>query len=246
MSLNWRDAIGMDDISMPVEHTCSVCGKPEGRKYKPPKETDYVCSTCVQHSLQAGRSRGKSTNGLDPLDFKQGYIRALFLGDERWINCIIKYWMIVPGSPKNSRHTKLDLALKEKLADQIHPDTYWQRKAYYEAWLNAKCCADDCVRYCDECHGIKFEPVPYRLAKEFDADVRRFMEKYQRFWLKSEQDKALRRDYDNQRKISNRKNNDGSVRVRGRTGTKGFGLPGEQAQTAGNPFEGQEEMFLRP
>ena len=221
---------------MAVEHTCSVCGKPERGKYNPPGETEYVCSTCVQHSLPAG---------LEPLDFKRGYIRALFLGDERWLTAINKYAMIVPGNPKNPRHIKQDLALKEKLTDQVHPDTYQERRAYFKAWLNAKCCADDCDRYCDECHGIKFEPVPYRLAKEFDPDVRRFMEKYQRFWLKSEQDKALRGEYDNQREISNRKNNDGIVRVRGRKGSEGFGLPGEQTKITGNPFEGQEEMFLR-
>ena len=51
------------------------------------------------------------------LDFKRGYIRALFLEDERWIDCITKYWMIVPGDPKNQRHIARDLALKEKLAD---------------------------------------------------------------------------------------------------------------------------------
>jgi len=133
----------------------------------------------------------------DTLEFKRGYIRALFLGDERWISAITKYAMIVPGNPKSQTVIAHDIALKNELADQVHPDTYQQRKAYYEAWLNAKCCADDCDKYCDECHGYKkhgisFKPVPYRLSKDFDPDVRRFMEKYQRFWLKSEEDKALK------------------------------------------------------
>jgi len=234
---------------MAVEYTCSLCGKPEGGKYIPPEDTDYICSACVQHSLN--KSGAKSTHRFDPLDFKRGYIRALFLGDERWITAITKYAMIVPGDPKNQRCIKQDLALKEKLADQIHPDTYQERKAYYEAWLNAKCCADGCDKYCDECHGIKFKPVPYRLSKEFDPDVRRFMEKYQRFWLTSEQGKALKIFNkgvinDDCREFSNRKIHDGTVRVRGGESGEGFGLPGEQAQTAGDPFEGQEEMFLRP
>jgi len=236
------------------EATCKLCGKPEGRRYKPPKHTEYVCSICVQHSLN--KSGGKSTHRFDPLDFKRGYIRALFLEDERWITCIEKYWMIIPGNPKNQRHRDRDLAFKEKLSDQIHPDTYDDRRAYFKAWLDAKCCADDCDKYCDECpsylkHGITFAPVPYRLSREFDIDVRRFMEKYQRFWLTSEKDKALKEMkggvfYDNKREILDGKDNDGPVRVRGREGDKGFGLPGEQTQIAGDPFKGQEEMFLRP
>jgi hypothetical protein len=214
--------------------------------YRPPENTDYICGTCVQNSLGTRRFKEGVTIRCAPLDFKRGYIRALFLGDERWINCISKYWMIIPGNPKNPRHIKQDLALKEKLADQIHPDTYQQRKVYFQAWLNAKCCADDCNRYCDECHGIKFESVPYRLAKKFDVDVRRFMERYQRFWLKSEQDKAIGElKHDNQRKVSNRKEHDGPLRIRGRESSERFGLFSQQAQIAGNPFEGQEEMFLR-
>lgn len=219
---------------------CLYCGKPEPR-YKPSKGVDFICGTCVQ-SFVGVRS--------EPLDFKRGYIRALFLEDERWITCIEKYWMIIPGNPKNQRHRDRDWAFKEKLADQVHPDTYEDRLAYFQAWLNAKCCADDCDKYCDQCHGIKFDPVPYRLSKEFDIDVRRFMEKYQRFWLKSEQDKALEIFKegvinDNKREISDGKDNDGPVRIRGRKSDKGFGLPGEQAKTAGDPFKGQEEMFLR-
>ena len=229
---------------MEAEQACTVCGEPErpkspqGRMYRPPENTDYICGTCVQKDVGMG--------GIDALDFKRGYIRALFLWDERWINSISKYWMIIPGNPLNPRHIKKDLALKERLADQVHPDTYQQRKVYFQAWLNAKCCADDCDQYCDECHGIKFESVPYRLAKGFDADARRFMGKYHRFWLKSEQDKAIRElKHDNQRKVSNRKDHDVIVRVRGGESPERSGLFSEQAQITGNPFEGQEEMFLR-
>jgi hypothetical protein len=199
---------------------------------------------------QLGRNK-KPAHQFDHVDFKRGYIRALFLEDERWTTALTKYSMIVPGNPKSQAVIARDIALKNELADQIHPDTYQGRKAYFKAWLNAKCCADDCDRYCDECHGIKFDQVPYRLAKVFDSDVRRFMEKYQRFWLTSEQDKALKIFKkgvvnDDSREFSNRKIHDGTVRVRGGESGEGFRLPGEQAQTAGDPFEGQEEMFLRP
>jgi len=157
--------------------------------------------------------------------------------------------MIVPGIRTNRIDDKRDIALKEKLADQIHPDTYLQRKDYYEAWLNAKCCADDCDRYCDECHGIKFSPVPYRISKPFDQDVRRFIEKYQRFWLKSEQEKALkdlRGEYDYIRKVYDRKNDDSIMWIRQQSSRTGSGLSCEQEKVASNPFEGQEKVFLRP
>ena len=228
-----------------MEKRCLYCNQEDGglqkNKYRPGVDVDFVCSSCM--------ARLPSLSSIDPVDFKRAYIRALFLEDERWINCITKYHMIVPGIRTNRIDDKRDIALKEKLADQIHPDTYLQRKDYYEAWLNAKCCADDCDRYCDECHGIKFSPVPYRISKPFDQDVRRFIEKYQRFWLKSEQEKALkdlRGEYDDKREISDRKDNDDIMWIRGDKSREGFGLSGQQEKVTGNPFEGQEEMFLRP
>jgi hypothetical protein len=186
---------------------------------------------------------------MSPVDFKRAYIRALFLEDERWTNYITKYCMIVPGNRLNRIDNKRDLELKERLAEQIHPDTYLQRKDYHEAWLKAKCCADDCDRIGCKCHGIKINPVPYRISKPFDLDVRRFVEKYTRFWLKSEQEKAfkdLRGKYDNKREVSDSKDNDELIWIRGREGRAGSGLSREQEKIASNPFEGQEEMFLRP
>ena len=179
------------------------------------------------------------------LDFKRGYIRALFLEDEKWIKCISKFHMIVKGDPLKKLDRKRDLKMKEQLSDQIHPDTFEQRRDYLFFWQKAECCADDCSKYCDECiHGIKFESVP---LKGFDPDVKRFIDKYQRFWLKSEEEKALkdiRRLNGISRKISDRKVSDDIIRVRGRQGGTGFGLHGKQAQITGNSFEGQEEMFL--
>jgi hypothetical protein len=183
-----------------------------------------------------------------PLDFKRGYIRALFLEDERWATCIEKYWMIVPGSRLNKLENKRDLALKEKLADQVHPDTYLERKAYYEAWVNAKCCADDCDRYCDDCHGIKFERVPVSIAKPFDPDVRRFMERYHRFWITSEQDKALKIMkgdivHGDGREVFDQADSNDVIWDGER---KGFGRPCQRKEDSSNPYQTQKESFLWP
>ena len=185
---------------------------------------------------------------MTPLDFKRGYIRALFLEDVRWINCITKFWMIVQGNRLNRLNKRQDLALKEKLTDQIHPDTYQQRKAYYEAWLKAICCADDCDRYCDECHGIKFEPVPSSIAKPFDKDVRRFIEKYQRFWLTSEQEKALKIIgggvvYGDGREVFDQADSNDTVWDGER---KGFGRSCKHEEDSSNPYQTQQESFLWP
>jgi hypothetical protein len=185
---------------------------------------------------------------LSAVDFKRGYIRALFLEDERWINCIIKYWMIVPGRRLNKLDNRRDLALKEKLADQVHPDTYQQRKAYYDAWLNAKCCADDCGRYCDECHGIKFDPVPSCISKPFDPDVRRNIKKYQRYWLKSEQDKALKNMrggvvHGDGREVFDQTDSNDVVWDGER---KGFGRSCQREEDSSNPYQKQKESFLWP
>ena len=125
---------------MAVENTCSVCGKPEGEEYKPTKDIEYVCSTCVQCSINVPqdhedqkRRRKQPTHQFDPVDFKRGYIRALFLEDERWITALTKYSMIVPGNSKSQAVMARDIALKNELADQIHPDTYQQRKEYFKA-----------------------------------------------------------------------------------------------------------------
>jgi len=154
--------------------------------------------------------------------------------------------MIVPGNPKSEAVIERDIALKNELADQIHPYTYQERKAYLKVWLGAKCCADDCDRYCDECHGVRFHPVPHRIAKEFDVDIRRFMEKYQRFWLTSEQDQALKymrggAFYEDGRGISNQADSNDSVWDGER---KGIGRSGQLKEDSGNPYQKQKESFL--
>jgi hypothetical protein len=154
--------------------------------------------------------------------------------------------MIVSGRRINKLDYRCDLALKEKLAEQVQPDTFSQRKAYYEAWVNAKCCADDCDRYCDECHGIRFEQVPSRIAKPFDKDVKRFIEKYQRFWLTSEQDKALKNMrgglvYGDGREIFNQADSDDAIWNGER---RGPGRSGECKEGSSNPYQKQKESFL--
>jgi len=229
-----------------MKAVCLDCGRLE-RKYKPPKNVDFVCSRCVQESISGHKPQSES------LDFKRGYIRALFLENERWIDCIEKYWMIMSGNPLNGSHRKRDQLLKEKLAAQIHPYSYEDRKVYFRAWLDSECCADICDKYCDECpdykkHGISFKPVPYRLSKEFDPDVRRFMEKYQQFWLKSEEAKALKEMkggafYGDGRKVSNETDGNDLIRPGQREGIR---QPGGGQEDSGNPYQDQQEGFLRP
>jgi len=210
-----------------------------------------VCS--VQDYAGQLERKKKPDHQFDDVDFKGGYIRALFLEDERWTTALTKYSMIVPGNPKSQAVIARDIALKNELADQIHPDTYQERKAYLKAWLNAECCADDCDKFCDECpgyqkHSIRFKPVPYSLSKEFDLDVRRFIEKYQRFWLTSEQDKALKNMrggvvHGDGREVFDQADSNDAVWDGGQ---KGIGRSGQFEEDPSNPYQRQKESFLWP
>ncbi len=132
--------------------------------------------------------------------FRRAYVAALFTENKRWLTAIEKNQMLVPGSPKNSRDKARDLAAKEHLAEQVSPDTYEDRKAFFEAWKDASCCADDCEQYCDECSNktIQFKSVP---TFGLDADVRRYITKHWRYRTASE----LKEDSDGKdRQLSNR------------------------------------------
>jgi hypothetical protein len=83
--------------------------------------------------------------------FRRGYVKALFTEDRNWLTLIENYHMLVPGSRKNKRDDARDLAAKGHLREQVNPDTYKDRKAFYKAWKEAPCCADGCDQYCDEC-----------------------------------------------------------------------------------------------
>jgi hypothetical protein len=124
-------------------------------------------------------------NDLSPQAFRRGYVAALFAEDEHWLNVIEKNHMVVPGSPVNSRDKARDQDTKAHLRDQVGPETFEDRKAFFEAWREAPCCADDCDQYCDECSngGIKFKSVP---TYGLNPDVRRFITKYGRYQTASE------------------------------------------------------------
>ena len=138
-------------------------------------------NACTQCKI----SSGHHDLDISPRSFRRGYLKALFLEDEDWITRIEKYHMIVSGSPKSEKVRKKNAAEMEHLREQISADTYNDRKAYYNAWRDAPCCADDCDRYCDQCQndGIKFEPIP---TYGLDADVRRFIINYGRYQTASE------------------------------------------------------------
>ena len=96
---------------------------------------------------------------IGPKAFRRAYLKALFLEDKRWLTLIEGYHMLVPGTRKNPRDAARDMAAKEHLREQISPDTLKNRKAFYEAWRDASCCADDCEDFCDTCpnNSIKFQ-----------------------------------------------------------------------------------------
>jgi len=180
-------------------------------------------------------------NDLSPKAFRRGYVAALFTENKRWLTLIENYHMIVPGSRKNKRDDARDLAAKGHLREQVNPDTYKDRKAFYKAWKEAPCCADGCDQYCDECpnNGIKFKSVP---AHGLDADVRRYITKYWRYQTTSE----LKEDSNARTVLSgvrDRKSNDDLIRIRGQ---EGDGLPGQPEEVSSDQAERVEAMFLHP
>jgi hypothetical protein len=122
---------------------------------------------------------------VGPKAFRRGYVAALFTENNRWLTAIEKYQMLVPGTRKNPKAAARDLAAKNYLLEQVSPDTYEDRKAFYEAWKDTPCCADDCWDFCDKCSnkGIKFQRTP---TFGLDADVRRYITRYGRYQTTSE------------------------------------------------------------
>jgi hypothetical protein len=166
---------------------------------------------------------------------------ALFAEDQRWLTAIEKYQMLVPGSPKNSRDKARDLASKERLAEQVSPDTYEDRKAFFEAWKDASCCADNCEQYCGEClnKNIQFKSVP---TFGLDADVRRYITKYWRYQTTSElkEDKNVRTVLS---RVRDRKSDNDPFRVRGQ---ERGGLSGEPEEVPSDQAERVEAMLSHP
>jgi hypothetical protein len=181
---------------------------------------------------------------LSPKAWRMAYVAALFIEDRPWINAIEKYQMIIQGSFTNSRDKARDLAAKERLQEQVSIDTYKDRKAFFEAWRNAPCCADDCDRHCDKCSNkeIQFKPVP---NFKLDADIRRYITKYGQYQTKSELEEASNaRDKSTDiifSGVRNRKSDNDSVRIREQ---KGAGLSCEPEEITSDQAERVEAMFL--
>jgi hypothetical protein len=179
--------------------------------------------------------------------FRRAYVKALFVEDQRWLTLIEGYHMLVPGTRKNPRDAARDAAVKEYLREQVSYETYEARKAFYEAWKNASCCADDCEGFCDKCSnkGIKFQPTP---TFGLDADVRRYITRYGRYQTTSE----LREEEDARKKestgavlsgVRDGKSNHDPIRVRGQ---KRGGLPGEPEEVPSDQAERVQALLLHP
>jgi len=187
---------------------------------------------------------------LSPQAWRRAYVAILFTKDASWLAAIEKCQMLVPGSPKNSRDRVRDLAVKERLAEQVSSDTFKDRKAFYVVWKEDPCCADDCDQYCDQCSnkGIKFKSVP---AYGLDGDIRRFITKYGRYQTASELEREDKSGKENSKPrstpifsgVRNRKSDNDAVRVREQ---KGDGLFSEPARVPSGQSERVEEMLLSP
>ena len=221
---------------------CLFCGRLEHET-----ENENTCILCKISS-------GEYVEDFSPKAFRRAYVKALFLEKENWITAIEKYQMIVAGSPKKAKDLARNTAAMESLQDQISAETYEDRKAFFAAWKDAPCCADDCDRYCDQCSngGIKFKPVP---TFGLDADVRRFITKYCRYQTASEliaEEKRRLNDRNKKSKcrltpvlsgIRDGKGDDDSIW----TGEqKRGGLPGQPEEVASDQAERVEEMLSYP
>jgi hypothetical protein len=189
-------------------------------------------------------------NDLSPKAFRRGYVAALFTENKRWLTLIENYHMIVPGSRKNKRDDAKDLAAKGHLREQVNPDTYKDRKAFYKAWKGAPCCADDCDQYCGQCPnaGIKFKPVP---THGLDPDVRRYITKYGRYQTASE----LKREDNVKRKeskygsapvlsgVRDRKSDNNLIRIRGQ---ERAGLSGQPEEVSSDQAERVQALLSHP
>jgi hypothetical protein len=179
--------------------------------------------------------------------FRRAYVAALFTENKRWLTAIEKYQMLVPGSPKNSRDKARDLAAKEHLAEQVSPDTLEDRKAFFEAWKDATCCADDCEQYRDECSNknIQFKSVS---TFGLDHDVRRYITKHWRYQTTSEleEDENVRNKKSTGTVFSGVCDGKSDNDALGNREQKGDELFGEPAQVPGGQSEGVEAMLLSP
>jgi hypothetical protein len=174
---------------------------------------------------------------VNPKAFRRGYVAALFTENQFWLTLIENYHMLVPGTRKNKRDAARDLAEKEFLQDQVSRGTYEDRRAFFEAWKDAACCADDCDKICDKCSNkqIQFKSVP---TFGLDADVRRYITKYWRYQTTSE----LKEDNNARTVLSgvrDGKSDNDPVWVRGV-------LPGEPEEVSSDQAQRVEAMLSHP
>jgi len=178
---------------------------------------------------------------VSPKAFRKGYIAALFTENKRYLIAIEKYQMLVPGTRKNKRDAARDLAVKVYLHEQVSPETLEGRKAFYEAWREAACCADDCTDYCNKCSnkGIKFKSTP---TFGLDADVRRYITKYGRYQtaIELKEDSNVRTVLSG---VRDRKSDNDLIRVRGQ---ERDGLSGQPEEVPSDQAERVEAMLSHP
>jgi hypothetical protein len=184
---------------------------------------------------------------VGPKAFRRGYVAALFTENKRWLTLIEGYHMLVPGTRKNSRDAARDLAVKEHLREQVSTDTLMDRKAFYEAWREASCCADDCEDICDTCSnkGIKFQPTQ---TFGLDADVRRYITKYGHYQtiseFKEEEDARIKESTGSVlSRVCDRKSDNDPVWIREQ---ERGGLSRQPEEVSSNQAEGIEEMLSHP
>jgi hypothetical protein len=184
---------------------------------------------------------------IGPKAFRRAYVAALFTENKRWLTLIEGYHMLVPGTRKNPRDAARDLAVKEHLREQASSDTFEDRRAFFEAWRDASCCADDCEHFCDECSNkrVKFQPTQ---TFGLDPDVRRYITKYGRYQTTSE----FKEEEDDRYKestapvlsgVCDRKRDNDPVWVRGQ---ERGGLPGEPEEVSSDQAERIEAMLSHP
>jgi hypothetical protein len=184
---------------------------------------------------------------VGPMAFRRAYVKALFVEDQRWLTLIEGYHMLVPGTRKNPRDAARDAAVKEHLREQTNPDTLKDRKAFYKAWRDTSCCADDCGDYCATCSnkGIRFQSIQ---TFGLDADVRRYISRYGRYQtkLELEEEEDVRNNESTGAVLSgvcDRKSNHDPVRVRGQ---ERVGLSGEPEEVPSDQAERIEALLSYP
>jgi hypothetical protein len=162
---------------------CLFCNLLEPN-YKPDPQVDFICGSCVQlgtglidaakiteknirHGLTFKESKPHVyVTDFSPKAWRRAYIKALFFEDERWIKCIEAWdsrerrFINSIVDCKEKHRTDRNLELQAELKDQIYNNLEY-RKGYYEA--------------------IRDEKPATKFNKYLHPDIRRFIQKYDRY-----------------------------------------------------------------